>query len=61
MIAPRMRLMAYVALDRAVEVELLDRVDEAEDPLYDTRSDCSMLGGRPTPATRPATYFTRGE
>src|SRR5688500_12982842 len=27
---------------------------------YDTRSACSMLGGRPT-ETRPATYFTSGE
>src|SRR5659263_640662 len=60
MIAPLIRLIAYVSnlISRARSNFLIASI-RPKMP-YETRSACSMLGGRPTP-TRPATYLTSGE
>ena len=60
MMAPRIRLMAYVSNLMARSRSNFSMASIRPKMPYDTRSACSMLGGSPTP-TRPATYFTSGE
>ena len=60
MMAPRIREIAYVSNLIARSMSNFSMASMSPKIPYETRSACSMFGGRPTP-TRPATYFTSGE
>ena len=59
MIAPFTRDRVGLELEPSGRIELLDRVDEAEDPVAHEIGLLDTLRGRPD-ATRPATNLTSG-
>lgn len=59
-IAPRMRVIAYVSNLIARSMSNFSIASMSPNTPEETKSACSTLEGRPT-LTRPATYFTNGE